>query len=372
MKALAFGLLALALPSIVHSVLDLLFGIARRRAGETPPPGPPTRWLVLVPSRGEGAEIGPTLLSTAAALAQAPGSDAVVVLDGPDAGTEASAATAGLRCVLKEPGGPSKGAVLSWAATHLRPEIDGHDGVLVFDAGNLVPSDLVGRLRLVGDLEAVQARVSSSGPGLAGAASLSDRFSQEWEDAGRQGLGWSVRLRGFGMGFRAAAFLRVAPLARTVVEDMEYSLLIPAAGGRIALAPPDVRVFDEKVSEPRAAAAQRARWFSGRWHLAAAQGRWIGRWIARAPAEGLAFVFEIGARPFSLTLPLRLVAGGLLVATGSPWAGGVAVASALSTLGALALAGTFPLGGGLRLAASWLRALTLLPAASSRWMRSRS
>lgn len=367
----ALGLLLIVLPSVVDSTLNVVFGFSRRRGGTPAEPGSPTRWLVLVPARQEGKGIEPTLRSVATALSEASGSDALLVLDGADPEAAEAAARAGIRCVVKEPEGPSKGALLTWAAARLREEIRRFDGVLVLDRGNRVASGFLSLLSLPDGADAVQAYVSGSGTGIAGAAIRSDNFSQGWEDQGRLGLGWSARLRGFGMGIRSAAFLRVVPLARTRVEDWEYSLLIPASGGRIVLAGPGVGVLDEKVTDPRAAAAQRARWFSGQWHLAAVQSREIGRWILRSPLQGLAFAAEIGARPFALTIPLRLVVAAILFIAGSAWAGAIVLASALATIGCLAAAGALTLRGGVGLAAAWLHALALLPSAATRWMRSR-
>ena len=128
MRFAAVGLFLLALPSIVDSVATVVFGLSRRRGGPLPAPASPNRWLVLVPARREGAGIEPTLRSIAASLRACVGSggqsDALLVLDGADSEATEAAARSGIRSVVKEPEGPSKGAlaVTSMLAPGTRPK----------------------------------------------------------------------------------------------------------------------------------------------------------------------------------------------------------------------------------------------------------
>ena len=101
--------------------------------------------------------------------------------------------------------------------------------------------------------------------------------------------------------------------------------------------------------------------------------------LVRRPLEGLAFVAEIGGRPLSLTVPLRLGVAAALAVPGAragvlDAAGGVAMVIACSAIFDVLL-NAFSSGFRLRSAAylmvSWLRAIVLLPRAFLSWMWTR-
>jgi hypothetical protein len=380
---LAEALLLLTAPAALDAFVGVALLRASRRARGGAGPPAPFRWLVLVPSRAEGERVEGSLASVAEAAREAPPGITVrtlLLLDGEDEASRARAGRLGAEVALKEPPGPTKGALLGWASSREETGLDASDGVLVLDVGSAVSPGFFSRFALPPGCAGSQALLRGTGEGPGAAASASERFAQEVEDRGRQALGWAVRLRGTGTALSPAAFRSVAPRLRTRVEDLEASLLLSGRDGRLVLGEPGAEVLDLKPSDVSRAAAQRARWLLGRWSLALRHLPELLRLSASRPAEGFAFACEIAARPLSLWLPARLLAAGALSLS---WAGGGPAwhlasaaaegASVVATFAVLWSAGALSGGAGpaVSLLLAWLRAIVLLPSALFRWMRAR-
>lgn len=352
---------------------------ASRRCRPIPPsPGTPRlRWLAVVPARNEGPDVEPTLRSL---LEAAAGHSVrlVVVLDGPDEESAACCRELGVETVLKTPAGPSKGAVLAWlvrSASHL---LAGADAILLVDVGSRVAPNLFDALVFRDGVDGLQTRLTGTGGGAGLAVAHSERVGQEWEDRGRQALGWAVRLRGTGSAFSPRALVWVAPRLRTRIEDLEATLLLASAGFRIELAEAEVR--DDKPARISDAARQRARWLAGRLHLALRHPLALGKLFLRRPGEALAFAVELLSRPLSLTALLRLLIAGALLAfavsgVGRPWweaaVAAVLAASVVGDLAIIRLAGRLDWRSAAKLVSAWLGAVLLAPRALWRWTRVR-
>lgn len=304
---------------------------------------------------------------------------AVLVLDGEDAEAEKVARSLGAETVVKRPEGPSKAAVLAWAALHLEEAIAESDGVLVLDVGSIPSPGFFDSLTIPAGADAVQSFLGGKARGVGEAIRFSESFAQRYEDAGRERLGWSVRLRGTGTGFRPEAFRNLSLRLKTQVEDLEASLLLAAAGWKAVLGPPDAVVTDEKPEDVGKAAVQRARWLAGRWQLLFRQAGGFWSLLRLRPVEGLAFLCEIWGRPFVLSTGIRFLLGGVLcLAAGTGglqpaflWLGTVFLCSALLTVVALSAGGGLPWKSGMALARSWMRSLWRLPSAVAGWLRAR-
>jgi cellulose synthase/poly-beta-1,6-N-acetylglucosamine synthase-like glycosyltransferase len=84
---------------------------------------------------------------------------------------------------------------------------------------------------------------------------------------GREALGLSCGLRGNGMCFSIPLLRTVQPRAFSIVEDIEYGILLATAGVRVAYVHA-AKVLGDMPSTGGAARSQRERWESGRWQLA--------------------------------------------------------------------------------------------------------
>jgi hypothetical protein len=370
-------LFALVVLPVLDGFYRLLFVVASRWWSSRRPQGSrPRRYLVLVPARGEGEAVLPTLRSLAAG-GTATEVSVVLVLDGEDPVAASAAAGLGVRAVCKLPPGPSKAAALAWAAEHLTEELASADALFVLDVGSTVSERFFDRLLWVPGADGVQAFLVGTGRGPGASAALSERLAQRHEDRGREALGWSVRLRGTGFALRPALFRAVVSRLRTQIEDTEMSLLLVAAGARLAMGPEDALVFDVKPELLADAARQRARWLAGQLALPVRQaGAWL-RLVGRRPLEGLAFMAEVGGRPLSLSVPLRLAVGAALAVSARGALGPAAILAAVCVLSAAGdvvlhvAAGGFSVRSGLGLVTSWARAVVLLPRALAGWMRGR-
>jgi len=372
-------LAALALLPVLDSLYRLvLLCCSHRWTRRVRQGGEPAGYLVLVPARAEGEGVEPTLRSLVSA-ADGVKDRVLLLLDGPDPAAAEVAGRLGVEVVVKEPAGPSKGAVLGWACAHLWEDIERAGAVFVLDVGSTVGPGFFRQLKWAPGADGVQAFLSGTGLGPARTAALSEQIAQRHEDCGREVLGWSVRLRGTGFALTPAAFATIAGRLVTQVEDTEMSLLLAERGTRLVMGPRQAVVFDEKPELVADAARQRARWLAGQLSLPLRQPGALARVLLRSPLEGLGFVAEIAGRPLSLTVPLRLLVAvlaglqardfGLL----SP-AGIVALVAAVSAVFDVllnALSADFRLGSALSLILSWMRAIVLLPRAFLSWMVAR-
>jgi cellulose synthase/poly-beta-1,6-N-acetylglucosamine synthase-like glycosyltransferase len=374
----------LSLPWLFDAAIRRRLARASAAAAESIGPGTPTtpRWLVLIPSRAEGAAVLDTLVSVEAASAHGPVAT-VVLVDGSDPETERLAKPLSTHVVVKEPAGPTKGVALRWFVEHHPELLEATDAVLVLDVGSRIDPAFFDRVDWSDDSRAFQARLRGVGGGVGSTASLSERMAQEWQDRGRQALGWTVHLRGTGMALAPDLLRSIAPRLWTSVEDTEATLLLAAEGIPVRLAPAGATVEDVKPSRVNDAARQRSRWLVGKLSLLAHQPRSLARLFLRRPIEGLAFTCELLSRPYSLTFAARTVLAAGFLADGLLMDGGVvgiAVAVVLvgSLISDLALlrratdAGWRSLAvAALQMITAWLRAIVLLPYALLGWARAR-
>jgi hypothetical protein len=381
LRTLAF---AISLPWMADSVVRRVLAAAAGR-WQPPPPEPSgsvSRFLVVVPARAEGRLVTATLESVNAAAADHQAS-ALVLLDGADADSEEAARLQGASSVVKEPAGPTKGAALRWLVEQHPELLSGFDAVVVLDVGSLLERKFFDALDSSTISPVMQAWLRGAGDGVGETASLSERTAQEWQDRGRQVLGWSVQLRGTGMVMSPAALSALAPRLWTSIEDTEATLLLAADGERAVLTDPGCVVMDHKPSRVVDAARQRSRWLLGKLSLLAHRPRSIGQLLTRRPWEGIAFVCELVSRPLSVTAALRALLAAIFAVDGLAGTGGWWSLAAAGLLGLSLFSDVilFRRATGLpwhrllnlawRLGLSWIGAIIMLPRALFGWARAR-
>lgn len=342
----------------------------------------PTRWLAIVPARAEGAAVLPTLRSIQAA-AGGHLAETIVLVDGCDLETEESAAKLGMHVVIKEPAGPTKGSALRWLVEHHMDVFDEIDAVLILDVGSRIGTDFFDRVGWNHSTLALQSWLTGVGDGVGGVAAFSERMAQQWQDCGRQALGWSVHLRGTGMVLDPSVLKDLAPRLWTSIEDTEATLLLAADGVQVVLGNRDALVEDIKPTRTSDAAHQRSRWLLGKLSLLVHQGSTVVRLVVRRPLEGLAFLSELLSRPYSLTAVLRALLAVLLSVALAVSHGGYLTAvfcaalfaSLFSDVLLLRQTSDLPLQTlsrvGVKFLLTWLGAIALLPSASLGWSRGR-
>lgn len=137
---------------------------------------------------------------------------------------------------------------------------------------------------------------------------------------GRSYLGESCGLRGNGMAFRHATLARVPYAAFSVVEDIEYGIMLGLAGVRVVYAPDAEVRGDMPDTGGEAARTQRERWEVGRRALRA---KWCGplwrvAWRPQPYAADL--LADLLVPPLAIVAVTLLV--GLVVSLGA-WMAGV-------------------------------------------------
>lgn len=279
-KAAQLAVMALA----GYNAVTALWGWRDRAPARPGPRG--RRFRVVVPAHNEAGVI--TALLRDLESQRFPGNQVrtVVVADRCDDGTAAVASA--LAEVAERTAGPDgKGAALSW---YLEQEpLDPDEALLVLDADNRVPPDLLARLadELDAGHRVLQVYLDVANPDdspLATANALSYWAGNRMVQLARTNLGWSADLGGTGMCFAPDALAAAGGFGGSLTEDQELGARLVLAGERVVWLH-DVRIHDEKPTSVGATVGQRSRWMAGKRSVAAAHAGPLLRlgWRRREP-----------------------------------------------------------------------------------------
>ena len=286
------------------------------------------RFRILIPAHDEAAVID-NLLSDLAVPMQEKSCEVVVLADHCTDETASVARARGVTVAERTEGDGGKGAALKWYLD--RWPLDADEALVVLDADNRVPADLLDRFadELAAGHHVLQAYLGVSNPdasSVATASALSYWASNRMVQLARRNLGWTADLGGTGMCITAEALDAVGGFGTSFAEDQELGVRLFRAGYPVTWIH-DLQVLDEKPREAAVAVKQRSRWASGR------------REVARAHARQL---FSRGD-PAAIDLAIRLV---------QPSRMGVAAISGLLTILSALGAPTFGV-------ATWLAATSV-------------
>ena len=292
LRVLALAAEVLVLALIGYNLIVALWG------WPNPVPAPRAatrrRMRVVIPAHNEAAVIG-TLLDDLEAQTHHDFSVWVIA----DRCTDGTASVALGRAHIDErhDGLEGKGAALRW---HLqRHPLDPGEALVVLDADNRVPSELVARF--ADEIEAgspvSQAYLDVSNPDasvLTTASALSYWASNRMVQLARRNLGWSADLGGTGMCLTREALAAAGGFGNSSTEDQELVARLVVAGLRVVWLH-DVRIRDEKPPSLGIVVRQRARWAGGKKN--------VGRRYARALVRQAVTTRSFGP----LDLALRLI-----------------------------------------------------------------
>jgi len=265
----------------------------------------------LIPAHNEAASIGSTVSTLRTFVNE---SDCIIVID--DGSTDATAEVAGRAGarVASRPAKPEqsgKGAALGWFMAHCTDALNTVAGVIILDADSRVDPQFPNliRARLAAGQGAVQGFIEpmteAGAVSLAGqAAAFTTLLEQRVDDRLRTRLGWPVRLRGTGMGFRTEVFRTLVTKLHTQAEDVEMSLYLAWAGVLTHFAPEAI-VYDPLPVSGLAATLQRARWLRGQWQVWRSCWRDIGALALRGP-WAWSLMGELLLKPRSLLMASKL------------------------------------------------------------------
>lgn len=231
------------------------------------PPSPPRRRLaVLVPAHDEAPVIAALVDSLWRVDYPRDLYDVFVVADNCHDATGQVARSVGATVFERRSRRRGKGYALSygWRQIHRRGR---YDAIVVLDADNLVPPNLLRRLNdhLQSGHEIIQCRKQSKNPVDNGVAALktlilwtSDRFIY----APKTRLGFSSVLLGTGMCIATPVLERLGWRCFMLTEDFEFTAQAVLAGYRVHWAD-DTMIYEEQPTTLRAALRQHVRWARG-------------------------------------------------------------------------------------------------------------
>jgi glycosyltransferase involved in cell wall biosynthesis len=268
LTALTRALELVVLAFAAHTAVTAWWGWPRPSVA---PPGQRTRrFRVVVPAHDEERVIGTVLADLDDVDYPADLVAVWVIADRCTDSTAAVARAAGALVDERHGGPPGKGAVLRHHLERHPP--DPHEALVVVDADNRVPPDLLARFadELDAGHEALQAYLDVANPGasvIAAASAVSYWAGNRMVQLSRARLGWPADLGGTGMCITAAALERAGGFGDSLTEDADLGARLALAGIPVRWLH-DVRVRDEKPSTVAVAVRQRARWTAGRRRVA--------------------------------------------------------------------------------------------------------
>ena len=263
--AVLLATLPLLLELLVLSVAARLPGKQEPRSG--PAEGRRHLWAV-IPAHNEEVLIAACVRSLRES-ADPPDGVLIVAHNCSDA-TASRAVQSGAHVIpLDDSGTGGKGAALHFGFAQAFAH--GADAVLVIDADSVVSSGLPGAVRsaLAAGAAAVQCRYLVAEPDTSTRTrvmALAFLGMNLLRPRGRARLGLSCGIFGNGFALTARTLEQVPYSAHSIVEDLEYHLLLLRAGLKVEFIDTAV-VLGEMPTASHAAATQRARWEGGRRYM---------------------------------------------------------------------------------------------------------
>jgi cellulose synthase/poly-beta-1,6-N-acetylglucosamine synthase-like glycosyltransferase len=235
------------------------------------------RLAAVVPAHNEETMVGACVASILASAQVRPSCEVVVVADNCTDGTAQRARDAGARVLVRtDAERRGKGYALRFAFERLIEE--GFDGFLIVDADSVLSKNLVQEISgyLAAGADAVQARYRVASPSDSLRKRLSDVALLAFNvlrPRGRSGWGISAGISGNGFALGRQTLLDVPYSADSIVEDLEYHLLLVSAGKKVCFAD-RATVYGAMPDAADAQSSQRARWEGGRLRVAK---EWVPR-----------------------------------------------------------------------------------------------
>lgn len=224
------------------------------------------RIAIVVPAHNEASTLQCTLDSLLGAARVDANTDIWVIADNCDDDTAERAESAGARVLVRRNDQErGKGHALEYAFARLTSM--GYAWLMVIDADSTLEPGFLPAMRaaMLPQRNAVQASyLSRAGTHLRSRVSRIAQWGfNRVRPLGRAQLGFSCGLFGNGFALRSSLLERLPYRAHSVVEDLEYHLLLVRAGERVHFVA-DAGVTGEVADTKEGARTQRTRWEGGR------------------------------------------------------------------------------------------------------------
>ena len=308
-----------SLPGTLELLLLTVGNMVPERRGDNNTAADTSRFriAVVVPAHNERACVAASVHSLLRATHPFAEASIVVVADNCSDDTAEVAANGGARVIVRnDDTHRGKGYALDHAFQRLAAE--GYDALLVVDADTEVEANFLREAggALHAGAAAIQVRYLVKNP----EASLRTRLMKiallafnVARPRGRDHLGFSCGLLGNGFGLRRETLLAVPYAAASVVEDLEYHLMVVDSGRKVRFIN-STAVYGEMPQGGKGVATQRTRWEGGRFRMLREHALPLSKKVLRGEASAVEPLLEL------LLLPLAFHATLLLLACSAPWA----------------------------------------------------
>jgi cellulose synthase/poly-beta-1,6-N-acetylglucosamine synthase-like glycosyltransferase len=266
LQGLTFGSLVLATMVCGYYLALATVALAARRRKQGSRGCAVHDFAIVIPAHNEEAVIAHTLISCAALQYPEEKVTVYVVADNCTDRTARIAAVRGAICLERnDPSHPGKGYALEWAFQQIAPER--HDAFVVLDADCVLDPWALQRFDqcLTNGARVLQANDVAANPdssAISYVASVANRLENDFFYAPKSRIGSAVFLRGTGMVLHRDVLERYPWRARSIVEDLVYSVDLLRGGASIRFVD-DVCVRSEFPAAGKQLRVQRSRWIGG-------------------------------------------------------------------------------------------------------------
>jgi len=251
-------------------ILTVAAWFFRKKRGSTPGS---SSIAVIIPAHNEALEIKNTIGNVKACRYPGDASAVVVIADNCEDETASLARSAGAVVVeRKDPSNRGKGQALDWFFKTHGDIYDQYDVVAIMDADTVPHPDFLLEISLSlssPDVAVTQGYYGVSNPDDNWRTALSSAALNVFHHvrpAGRNRIGGTAGLKGNGMAFKTDVLKRYGWPAYSIVEDIEFSMILLQAGILVQYNP-DAIVYGEMATEKKQAETQRKRWEGGRFEV---------------------------------------------------------------------------------------------------------
>lgn len=283
---------------------------------------PTTKFAIIIPAHNEVTVIKNTLESIRRLNYPKGLYETIVIADNCDDETAQVVKEYGVCCFERiDKKRKGKGFVLQWAFDHLKAEkkFADYDAFVIIDADTIMDPDFLRAMdsRIAGGEMAIQGYYDVINPEVSPMASLSYFgfvISRNLRFKGRTRMGWSNNLLGNGMCFSREVIDRFGWGATSIVEDIEYAVMLHLNGIKVSFAP-EAKIFAEIPTTFNQSRIQRSRWDIGKFQI---RNRYLVKLLKEAirtrDISYLDTAMELVIPPFSLFVILAFVLFGLFIA----------------------------------------------------------
>ena len=300
------------------AILSLIPQKNRRRSQE-----PTTKFAIIIPAHNEVTVIKNTLESIRRLNYPKGLYETIVIADNCDDETVQVVREYGACCFERiDKKRKGKGFALQWAFDHLKAEkkFASYDAFVIIDADTIMDPDFLratdsriacGEIVIQGYYDVINPEVSP----MASLSYFGFVISRNLRFKGRTRMGWSNNLLGNGMCFSREVIDRFGWGATSIVEDIEYAVMLHLNGIKVSFAP-EAKVFAEIPTTFKRSRIQRSRWDIGKFQI---RNRYLVKLLKEAirtrDISYLDTAMELVIPPFSLFVILAFVLFGLFIAT---------------------------------------------------------